>query len=95
MFIRAALSVVTSTRISPYFCKYSKKTYTQHQRLILVLVLFKDFRKQHYREFIEDIGDMEGVQEILGLSVVPNFTTLQKFLCRIKSRYLRITFKKW
>ena len=37
---------------------------------------------------------MELVQEILGLSVIPHFTTLQKFLCRIKSLYLRLTFKK-
>ena len=37
---------------------------------------------------------MERVQELLGLSVVPHFTTLQKFLFRIKSLYLRITFKK-
>ena len=81
-----------STRISPYSCKYSKKTYTQHQ--LLVLILFKDYRNQHYREFVDDVGDMERVQELLGLSVVPHFTTLQKFLFRIKSLYLRITFKK-
>jgi transposase len=56
--------------------------------------LFKDFRNQHYREFIEDVGDMECVQEILDHSVVPHFTTLQKFLCRIKTLYLRITFRK-
>jgi hypothetical protein len=37
---------------------------------------------------------MENVQETLELSVVPHFTTLQKFLCRIKSLYLRLTFKK-
>ena len=91
-FIQSALSIVKSTTISPYSCKYSKKTYTQHQ--LLVLVLFRDFRNQHYREFTEDVGDMERVQEILGLSVIPHFTTLQKFLCRIKSLYLRLTFKK-
>lgn len=91
-FIQAALSVVTSTRISPYSCKFSKKIYTQHQ--LLALILFKDYRNQHYREFIEDVGDMEKVQEILVLPVVPHFTTLQKFLRRIKSLYLRITFKK-
>jgi len=57
-------------------------------------MLFKDFRNQHYREFIEDIGDMEGVQETLDLSEVPHFTTLQKFISRIKSLYLRFTFRK-
>ena len=65
------MAVVKSTRISPYSCKYSKKIYTQYQ--LLALVLFKDYRNQHYREFIEDIGDMDGVQEILDLSVFPPF----------------------
>ena len=91
-FIQAATSVVQSTHLKPYSCKYSKKTYTQNQ--LLILVLFKDFRNQHYREFVEDIGDMEQVQEILTLSTIPHFTTLQKFLCRIKSLYLRLAFKK-
>jgi len=91
-FIQAASSVVKSTHLKLYSCKYSKKTYTQHQ--LLILVLFKDFRNQHYREFIEDAGDMEGVRENLDLSVIPHFTTLQKFLCRIKTLYLRIIFRK-
>ena len=91
-FIQAAISVVKSTRLTPYSCKFSKKIYTQHQ--LLALILFKDFRNQHYREFIEDIRDMNGVQEILDLSEVPHFTTLQKFLCRLKTLYLRITFRK-
>jgi len=91
-FIQAAISVVKSTHLKPYSCKFSKKTYTQYQ--LLVLILFKDYRNQHYREFIEDVGDIENVQETLDLSIVPHFTTLQKFLRRMKSLYLRLTFKK-
>ena len=91
-FIHSAISVVKSTHLNPYSCKFSKKIYTQHQ--LLVLILFKDFRNQHYREFIEDLEDMDGVQEILDLSELPHFTTLQKFHCRIKTLYLRITFRK-
>ena len=91
-FIQAALSIVKSTRISPYSCKYSKKIYTQHQ--LLVLILFKDYRNQHYREFVDDINDMKQIQAILDLSIVPHFTTLQKFLRRIKSLYLRLIFRK-
>jgi len=56
--------------------------------------LFKDYRNQHYREFIEDVGDMARVQETLDLAEIPHFTTLQKFPCRIKSLYLRLTFRK-
>lgn len=48
--------------------------YTRHT--LLILVLFKDFHSQHYREFLQDVGDMEGVLEILDLSVVPHFTIL-------------------
>jgi transposase len=91
-FVQTAISIVKSTHLNPYSCKFSKKIYTQQQ--LLVLILFKDFRNQHYREFIEDVGDMEGVQEILDLSEVPHFTTLQKFFLRIKSLYLRLTFRK-
>ncbi len=79
-------------RLSPYSCKYSKKIYTRYQ--LLVLILFKDYRNQHYREFVEDIGDMESIQKELELSVVPHFTTLQKFFCRIKTLYLRYAFRK-
>ena len=90
-FIQAAISVVKSTHLKPYSCKFSKKLYTQQQ--LLALILFKDYRNQHYREFIEDVRDMERIQGILNLSIVPHFTTLQKFLCRIKSLYFDLLFK--
>jgi hypothetical protein len=91
-FIRAAISIVKATSITPYSCKYSKKNYTQYQ--LLVLILFKDYRNQHYREFIEDIEGMESIQKELELLVIPHFTTLQKFFCRIKTLYLRYAFRK-
>jgi len=69
-----------------------KKIYTQYQ--LLVLIFFKDYRNQHYRDFVEDIGDMVSVQEKLDLSEVPHFTTLQKFFYRIKTLYLRYAFRK-
>jgi hypothetical protein len=83
---------VKAIRITPYSCKYSKKIYTQYQ--LLVLILFKDYRNQNYRDFIEDIGNMETIQQELELSAVPHFTTLQKFFSRIKTLYLRYAFRK-
>ena len=91
-FIQAAISVVKSTHLPLYSCKFSKKLYTQHQ--LLLLILFKDYRNQHYREFIEDVGNMETIQQELELSGVPHFTTLQKFFTRIKTLYLRYAFRK-
>jgi hypothetical protein len=58
-FIQSAISVVESTHLKLYSCRFSKKIYTQHQ--LLVLILFKDYRNQHYREFVEDVGDMERI----------------------------------
>lgn len=37
---------------------------------------------------------MAEVQEILDHSEVPHYPTLQKFISRIKTRYLRFTFRK-
>jgi len=82
-FIRADLAVVKSTRIAPYSCKYSKKIDNQYQ--LLVLIPFKDYRNQHYRGFVEDIGDRDKIQREPDLSTVLHFTTIQKFLCRIKN----------
>jgi hypothetical protein len=43
-------------------------------------LFFKDYQNQHYREFIEEAGDMEQIQQVLGLISILQFTTLQKFL---------------
>jgi hypothetical protein len=83
---------VKAIRIIPYSCNYSKKIYTQYH--LLALVLFKDFQNQHYRDFIEDLGDMELIQQELDLSAVPHFTMLQKFFFRIKTLYLRYAVGK-
>ncbi len=91
-FIRAAYSIVKAIRITPYSCKYSKKIYTQYQ--LLVLILFKNCRNQHYYNFIEYIRDMEIIQQELELSAQPHFTTLQKFFSGIKILYLRYAFRK-
>jgi hypothetical protein len=80
--IQRVISIVKSARLTPYSCKYSKKRYARHK--LLALILFRDFRNQYYREYIEDVGDIDPVQEILGLSVILHFTTLQKSLCRTK-----------
>jgi hypothetical protein len=38
--------------------------------------------------------EMDRIQNLVGLNIIPNFTTLQKFLARIKSRYLGFIFAK-
>ena len=94
-FIQAAISVVKSTHLKPYSCKYSKKTYTQYQRL--VLILFKDYRNQHYREFIDDVGDMEGVHSNDDVIPITAIDSLQRNFKTeagngIRNSYLKLNF---
>lgn len=74
-----------------YSCKYSRRDYTQHQ--LLTLLLFKEFRKEDYRTVISNLEEMDRIRESLGLTSIPHFTTLQKFFCRIKPIYLNLLFK--
>ena len=90
-FIKQAFSVVQSSRITQYSCKYSRRDYTQHQ--LLVLLLFKEYRKEDYRTVIWNLEEMDRIRDVIGLATIPHFTTLQKFLCRIKSVYFDLLFK--
>ena len=80
-FIKHAYSLVQSTRLTPYSCKYSRKDYTQHQRL--TLFLFKEYRKEDYRTVIWNLEEMDRIRAALGLTTLPHLTTLKKLLCRI------------
>jgi hypothetical protein len=91
-FVKAALSTVKASHLPLYSCKYSKKIYTQPQ--LLALIFFKDYLKKDYREIIDLIVEMDRIRSLLRLSTIPHFTTLQKFLARIKSRYLGFIFAK-
>ena len=90
-FIEHAFSIVQSSRINPYSCKYSIRDYTQHQ--LLTLLLFKEYRKEDYRTVIWNLEEMDRIRAVLGLKTLPHFTTLQKFLGRIKSLYFDILLK--
>lgn len=90
-FIKHAFSIVHSTRISSYSCKYSRRDYTHHQ--LLTLLLFKEYRKEDYRTVIWNFEEMEHIREVLGLSTIPPFTMLQKVFCRIKFLYFDLLLK--
>jgi hypothetical protein len=94
----AGLSVLSSMRIyctiilyHTYSCKYSRRDYTQHQ--LLTFLLFKEYRKEDYRTLIRNLKEMDRIQDLIGLTTIPHFTTLQKTLCRIKSLYFDLLLK--
>jgi IS5 family transposase len=76
------LGVVKRT-VSEYSSKFSRKDYTQHQLMTLVLLMYKYKRK--YREFVELVEPMSELLEMLRLDKVPHFTTLNKFFIRMKN----------
>ena len=90
-FIEHAFSLVRSSHLPLYSSKYSRRDYTQHQ--LLTILLFKEYRKEDYRTVIWDLEEMDRIREVLQLQSIPHFTTLQKFLGRIKSVYFDILLK--
>ena len=82
-FVDLASQVIKESRIPLYSCKYSKKTYTQHQ--LLILLLLKEYLAEDYRDTTELAGVMDSLREKIQLQEIPHFTTIQKFCHRIKS----------
>ena len=69
-----------------YSCACSKRTYTQHQLLVLLVV--REMQAKSYRETIELIALMTPLLRRLRLRTVPHFTTLQKFAIRLEPHVL-------
>ena len=84
-FVDTALAVSGNSHLQIYSCKYSKRTYTQHQ--LMSLVLLKEYIGTDYRSTVELVELMDEVKAKIGLKQVPHYTTLQKFVARISSVY--------
>jgi hypothetical protein len=52
--------------------------YTQYQ--LLILILFKDYQNQHYRDSIQDVEGMESIQDELDFTPGPIFDASEIFL---------------
>ena len=86
-FVDTVQAVSGNSHLQIYSCKYSKRKYTQHQ--LLVLVLLKEYLNEDYRDIVEIVELMDKVKEKTGLKQVPHFTTLHKFVTRLSSIYFR------
>ena len=75
-------ALATAERALPaYSHRYSPKKFTQ-QQLFACLVL-KSFLKTDYRGVVAHLADCPSLLEVLKLSTVPHYTTLQKAACRL------------
>ncbi len=82
-FVDIASQVIKESRIPLYSCKFSKRTYNQHQ--LLTLLLLKEYLAEDYRDTVELIEIMDSIRQKIELEEIPHFTTIQKFCHRIKS----------
>jgi len=82
-FVEITLKVIKASRIPEYSSKFSKKTYTQHQ--LLALLLLKEYLGENYREIVDLVEVMDSIKEAIDLEEIPHFTTIQKFCQRLKS----------
>ena len=82
-FVELSSGLIKDARIPLYSSKFSKKTYTQHQ--LLVLILLKEYLSEDYRGTVELTDLMNEIRLKINLDSVPHFTTLHKFSQRINS----------
>ena len=82
-FVELSSGLIKDSRIPLYSSKYSKRTYTQHQ--LFILLLLKEYLAEDYRDTVELTEVRDTIKQKIQLTEVPNFTTIQKFCHRIKS----------
>jgi len=86
--VEVSLEVIRKSHVPLRSSKFSKKKYSQHQ--LLTLIILKEEIGMDYRDFTELVQILSPIRETIKLKVVPHFTTLQKFLTRIQSLTFRI-----
>ncbi len=77
---RAALAVARQA-LPTYSSKYSRKDYTQHQ--LFALLCLREFLKVDYRGLEQYLRDWAELRDALGLTRVPDHSTLQKAAGRL------------
>lgn len=78
-FSLLASKLMNQRQMSIYSSKYSRKDFTRHQ--LLTLLLLKTYVGKGYEKFIEFL-EITTIPKWLKLQKIPHFTTLQKFASR-------------
>ena len=89
---KAILTVLRSSHLPLYSCKYSRKTYTQHQRMAILLL--REKLRTDYRATVELIELLTPIKHLLQLEQVPHYSTIHKFMTRAPSLFFKILLKR-
>ena len=82
-FVEITSGLIKESRIPLYSSKFSKKTYNQHQ--LLILILLKEYLSEDYRDTVDLVDLMNEIKKKINLDSIPHFTTLHKFSQRFSS----------
>lgn len=83
-FIEVALELCFCLPL--YFSKFSKKTFTIHQ--LVILLVLKQKLKCSYEDLVDDLETRPLVVKMLGLKRIPHSSTLKKFTKKLKANIL-------
>ena len=83
-FVKVALELCVVLPL--YFSKFSRKDFTVHQ--LLVLLVLKQKLKCSYGTLVDDLETRPFVVKLLGLKRIPDESTVRKFAKRLKSEIL-------
>ena len=85
--VKAVFKVCQRQAVPLYLSRFSRKDFTLWQHIALVM-LMQRVRKS-YREYVYDyLTTTERLLDVLGLSKIPHFTTIEKFLLRVPGTLL-------
>ena len=79
--VRTMMSIIKRARIPPYLHKCSNHVYTVWQHLVILVL--RQYETKSYRRFTDFLHECTGVQQYLGLSRIPHYTTIQKAAVRL------------
>lgn len=84
--------VLKRMNVPLYSSKFSKKTYTIHQHLLCLCI--KEIQQQSYRDCRDFFHEFNQLQQALGFTKVPHYTTPQKCLQRFPPRWYKMLLKQ-
>ena len=85
--VKSIFKVCQRQCVPLFLSRFSRKDFTLWQHIALI-VLMQRIRKS-YREYINDyLTTTERLLDVLGLSKIPHFTTIEKFLLRVPGSLL-------
>ena len=68
--------LIGKTSLSPYSTQYSRKDFVQAQ--LFAMLALRQFFKADYRGTVQMIAEWSDLREVLELTKVPHWTTLEK-----------------